>query len=72
MTKNDIHWEILFDKMQILKRIKTDGFFEITAAEIKTQGKREARLMTKFDYYSQLPVLFKENKLSVLPLTRGT
>ena len=72
MTKNDIHWEILFDKMQILNRIKTDGFFEITAAEIKTQGKREARLMTKFDYYSQLPALFKENNLSVLPLTRGT
>ena len=33
---------------------------------------REARLMTKFDHRSQLPELFVEHKLSILPTSRGT
>ncbi|MDO5664223.1 MAG: transcriptional regulator, partial [Bacteroidia bacterium] len=32
---------------------------------------REARLMTKFDHRSQVPKLFSDNNLSILPTSRG-
>ena len=46
-----------------------DGHIEITATKINEF--REARLMTKFDHKSQLPKLFADNKLSILPTSRG-
>lgn len=72
MTKslNDIAWEKLFDKHSILNNIETFGFHNITAKEINLF--REARLMTKFDHKNNLPKLFKEKKLSILPITRGS
>lgn len=69
-TKNDVEWEKLFDKYQIVNRIKNDGFFVIKSSQINEF--REARLMTKFDYKSQLPKLYKENKFSILPISRGS
>lgn len=69
-TKNDHAWVKLFDKYSILEKINRNGFFEISSKEINEF--REARLMTKFDQKSNLPVLFKENKLSILPITRGS
>jgi len=68
-SKNDIAWQSIFDKHKIIQRILKDGYFEITASEINKF--REARLMTKFDHKSQLPRLFFENNLSILPTTRG-
>lgn len=67
--KNDIAWEKIFEKHKILDRILKDGHIEITATKINEF--REARLMTKFDHKSQLPKLFAENKLSILPTSRG-
>lgn len=69
-TKNDISWEKLFDKYNILSVIKNKGFFQITSKEINEF--REARLATKFDHKRNLPELFKENHLSILPITRGS
>lgn len=68
-SKNDFAWEKLFDKHKILDRISNDGRFEITATKINEF--REARLMTKFDHKSQLPKLFADNRLSILPTSRG-
>jgi hypothetical protein len=68
-SKNDIAWQSIFDKHKIIQRILKDGHFEITATEINKF--REARLMTKFDHKSQLPRLFYENNLSILPTSRG-
>lgn len=68
-SKNDIAWEKIFEKHKILDRILKDGHIEITATKINEF--REARLMTKFDHKSQLPKLFAENKLSILPTSRG-
>lgn len=69
-TKNDIAWEKIFEKYNILHRIKENRFFEITASAINEF--REARLMTKFDNQANLPRLFLENNLSILPITRGS
>lgn len=69
-SKNDIAWEQLFDKYRILDRIGSSGRASISATEINKF--REARLMTKFDHRSQLPKLFVDNDLSILPTSRGT
>ncbi|NMB98262.1 MAG: transcriptional regulator [Clostridiaceae bacterium] len=69
-TKNDIEWSKLFSKYKILEHIDCNGFFEITSAQINEF--REARLMTKFDHSINLPKLFSDNKLAILPVTRGS
>ena len=69
-TKNDIAWEKLFEKYKIIENIDKEGQFLINSIEINEF--REARLMTKFDYRSQLPQLFAENQLSILPISRGS
>ncbi len=68
-TKNDSAWEKLFKQHKIIENIKKDGQFIINSRAINEF--REARLMTKFDYRSNLPTLFQENQLSILPITRG-
>jgi hypothetical protein len=69
-TKNDIAWETLFERHRILTEINRRGVYEISSEEINKV--REARLATKFDYYVQLPELFKKNDLTIQPNTRGT
>jgi len=68
-SKNDKAWEQIFDKHKILERISSEGHLEISASKINEF--REARLMTKFDHKSQLPKLFTDNNLSILPISRG-
>ena len=68
-TKNDHAWVKLFEKYKILENIDRSGFYEISSKEINEF--REARLMTKFDQKSNLPILFRKNNLSILPISRG-
>jgi hypothetical protein len=58
--KNDLSWEKIFKKYNIVDRVLSEGSFSISAIEINKF--REARLMTKFDHRSQLPQLFIENR----------
>ena len=69
MSKNDEAWEKLFREHEIFSRVERDGFFKISAAQIKKF--REPRLMTKFDHKINLPKIFSSNNLSILPVTRG-
>ncbi|HSH35086.1 type II restriction enzyme [Schnuerera sp.] len=69
-TKNDFAWEKLFDKYNILYEIENKGFYEISSKKINEF--REARLATKFDHKTNLPKLFIDNHLSILPITRGS
>ncbi len=66
---NEEAWKELFHKYDIEEAIKKDGFYRISASTIKEY--REPRLMTKFDFKSQLPSVFAENGFSILPITRG-
>lgn len=67
--KNDIAWQQIFEKYKILDFIQKDGYFTITAEQIKEF--REPRLMTKFDSKIDLPNIFNENHLAILPTKRG-
>lgn len=70
MNKNNDAWLKLFDKYNIIDDICKNGRSIITAEQIKEF--REPRLMTKFDHEMNLPNIFKENNLSILPITRGS
>ena len=68
-NKNDTAWKKIFDKYNVLKLIENDGIFQISAEQIKEF--REPRLMAKFDHKINLPKIFIENDLAILPITRG-
>lgn len=68
-SKNDKAWQTLFQRYNILEQIEKDGHYVISSSDINTV--REARLMTKFDFSSQLPEIFKLNNLAILPINRG-
>jgi len=70
MSKNDKAWEFLFKKHQILDSINLTGQFIITADQIKET--REPRLMAKADTSESLPIIFKENNLGILPISRNS
>lgn len=69
MGLNDTAWERLFDKYHILDEVDRSGSFAISAEQIKEF--REPRLMTKFDHRVNLPQIFAQNNLAILPITRG-
>ena len=69
-SKNDAAWEKLFEKHRILDWLESLDYFSISSNDINKF--REARLMTKFDHRSQMPKIFKDNKLSILPVSRGS
>ena len=62
-------WEEIFIDYDVLNKIDKDGFFTITADEIRKY--KEPRLMAKFDYSRQLPKIFKDNGLGILPIKNG-
>ena len=66
---NDIAWESLFRKYDILGHIERAGQFQISAKQIKEV--REPRIMAKFDHTINRPQIFADNKLCILPITRG-
>lgn len=68
-TQNDVAWEALFDKYNILNQIDCYGQFIISAHQIKEY--REPRLMAKFDHSINLPFIFSDNNLAILPVSRG-
>ncbi len=69
-SKNDEAWEIIFEEDQVLDLITREGVFEISSVRINQR--REARLMTKFDHAVQLPKVFKDNGLTIQPISRGS
>jgi hypothetical protein len=68
-TKNDKAWVELFNTHNILEKINTHGIYEIDAGTINQV--REARLMAKFDHFTNLPSIFRDNGLAILPISRS-
>lgn len=70
-SKNDEAWSKLFDKHRLLEVLNNNGDeFIITSKEINQF--RESRLMTKFDSRKDLPKIFKDHGLAILPISRGS
>ena len=67
-TKNDVEWEKIFERYDILSHIYNEGAFLISADQIKEY--REPRLMVKFDHKINLPEPFRKNNLAILPVSR--
>lgn len=65
----DKDWDLLFCRHNVLDSIRLNGFFTISSKQINKV--HEARLMTKFDNRENLPEIFKQHNLSILPVTRG-
>ena len=61
-------WIKLFEKYDILSKIKSEGAFYITANQIKEF--KEPRLMAKWDSSENLPSIFKKHKINILPISR--
>lgn len=66
----NLKWEEIFKDYPIINAVKDEGYFHITSSQINCY--HEARLMTKFDFQDQLPKIFKDNGLAILPITRGS
>lgn len=66
---NDKAWERLFEKYDILKQVEINGSFEISAIQIKEF--RDPKLMTEFNHSINLPKIFADNKLAILPIAKG-
>ena len=62
-------WEDIFSDYDIINAINNNGCFIISANQIRPY--KEPRLMTKFDFSSQVPPVFKNNNLGILPITNG-
>ena len=62
-------WEDIFNDFDVLEEIEVNGFFRITADQIRVY--KEPRLMAKFDFSRQLPKIFKDNQLGILPIKNG-
>ncbi len=62
-------WEEIFERYDVVNEIDKHGFFKITADQIREY--KEPRLMAKFDYYKQLPAIFKTHELGILPIKNG-
>ncbi len=63
-------WQVLIDKYDILTKISNNGFFKISASQIKEV--KEPRLMAKWDSSEQLPSSLKNNKINILPDSRSS
>ena len=63
-------WQVLIDKYDISTEISNNGFFKISASQIKEV--KEPRLMAKWDSSEQLPKSLKKNKINILPDSRSS
>ena len=70
MSLNDEAWEETFHKHDVLARVGHEGFADVSANDLRAF--REPRLMAKIDHTKNLPDVFRENRLSILPLTTDT
>jgi len=72
MKQNDEAWVKIFERLHLLPEIERHGFVYVSADDIKAASdKREPRLLAKQDTKNSRPDVFKQNKLSILPVENG-
>lgn len=69
VSKNDVAWQFLFEKHDMLRHIQEKSFFMISAEQINQF--REARLMAKNDTIESLPKLFRQHQLNINAVSNG-
>jgi hypothetical protein len=68
MSKRDDEWEVVFESLQLRNKLSSSDWVTLRASEIKSLG-YEPRLLAKIDHSKDLPSVFKELKLGILPLS---
>jgi hypothetical protein len=68
MSKRDDEWEVVFESLQLRNKLSSSEWVTLRASEIKSLG-YEPRLLAKIDHSKDLPSVFKELKLGILPLS---
>lgn len=69
ISANDA-WKELFNKYDIEKEVNDNGFYNITAEQIKEF--KEPRLMAKWDSSESLTGILKSKKINILPTSRSS
>jgi hypothetical protein len=64
-------WQLLFKNMDIVSQIESQGFFFLSANQIKEETNKEPRLMCKFDHRESRPATLKNNDCTILPVENG-
>ena len=70
-TKNDVAWDILFNQLPIVQTVNSQGHFDITSDQINTISGRQARLMAKIDFKTDLPNAMANNNYAMLAIKDG-
>lgn len=63
-------WETVVEQFNIVSRLNDAEFVDIQASELKRYF--EPRLLAKIDHEKQLPPVFRENGIRILPLSIST
>ncbi|MCT4382609.1 hypothetical protein EFM34_05090 [Leuconostoc suionicum] len=73
-AKNTVWQEVLSMRANDMKLLKSNGFFEITSMEVNQISKKmsgpDFRNLSKFDKKEDLPDVFLERELNILPISR--
>ncbi|WP_024748248.1 type II restriction enzyme, partial [Levilactobacillus namurensis] len=79
-------WKILFDKYDIVKEVEDNGFYDISTKQMmrnkdvvalwqQEHGSKpipDNRNILKFDFSTDLPNIFKEYRLQIMPIGKNT
>jgi hypothetical protein len=68
-TQNDIGWNLVFSKLEVIEQIEKIGHFDITASDLKELASREPRHLAKIDHKQNRPKVFIKNDLNVLAIS---
>lgn len=66
-SKNNAAWNSVFRALPILDEIKSNGIYCITAKQLSKYGNRQPRLMAKIESIYNLPEIFRDNSLCIMP-----
>lgn len=72
MALNHDGWEEIFSELRIVERVDANGFFDITAEQIKKISGREPRLMAKIDFREHIPPAMRKQDMAILAIANGT
>ena len=72
-AKLDFHksWENIFNRYNLLRKIRQNGFVDISADQLKAVDGKEPRLLTKIDFREKLPEIMKNEGLAILAIKNG-
>lgn len=71
MRSIDTGWEQFFQRTNCLEVIRNNGHYTFSANELQQITRKQPRLLAKIDTKEELPEIFRDNNLSILPYENG-